>query len=293
MSCAYDHINQICLEHKKIGMSHPILHFHNAYEIVLLIESDNMLFVKDIKYPMKSCQIMIIPPHTVHQIYYKHGAPYHRYVINFEYDYIFDVINSLKGSYIFEMLDEPLVLNLDTITFQKTKCAFSTLINNYKRIKKTMEILEIQEMQIKLTLAAFLIDIHGIFKSRIIDKQWSLTTDLVNDIANYIGLNFAEHITLELLEKEFSISKSYMCRKFKKFIGVSIIDFLQYTRIANAQKLLAEDLPVMDVCFLCGFNNIQHFYSVFKKITNQTPGLYKRSVVASEKPQVFDYYPTK
>ena len=46
-------------------------------------------------------------------------------------------------------------------------------------------------------------------------------------------------------------------------------------RIIEAQKIFAGDphVSITEVCYKCGFNNIQHFYRVFKKITNSKPSI--------------------
>ena len=61
-------------------------------------------------------------------------------------------------------------------------------------------------------------------------------------------------------------------------MGISLVNYLQYKRILEAQKLLLNsDMPIIEIGMECGFTSVQHFYRVFKKITGLTPKEYKKN----------------
>ncbi len=99
----------------------------------------------------------------------------------------------------------------------------------------------------------------------------------MEQILVYINDHYSQQITLQDLEENFFLNKSYICRIFRKTMGISLVNYLQYKRILEAQKLLLNsDMPIIEIGMECGFTSVQHFYRVFKKITGLTPKEYKK-----------------
>ena len=100
----------------------------------------------------------------------------------------------------------------------------------------------------------------------------------MEQILVYINDHYSQQITLQDLEEIFFLNKSYICRIFRKTMGISLVNYLQYKRILEAQKLLLNsDMPIIEIGMECGFTSVQHFYRVFKKITGLTPKEYKKN----------------
>jgi AraC-like DNA-binding protein len=59
----------------------------------------------------------------------------------------------------------------------------------------------------------------------------------------------------------------------------TFVQLLNEIRISHACRLLAEeDLPVAEICYTCGFNNVSYFIRQFKGITGLTPLSYKKKL---------------
>ncbi|HHV96245.1 MAG TPA: helix-turn-helix transcriptional regulator [Clostridiaceae bacterium] len=82
---------------------------------------------------------------------------------------------------------------------------------------------------------------------------------------------------MESLEKRFHFSKYYLSHIFKQLTGFTIIEYVQHRRIIEAQRMLRyTNKDIIEIGYDCGFNNIQHFYRVFSKITGTTPLHYRK-----------------
>ena len=67
------------------------------------------------------------------------------------------------------------------------------------------------------------------------------------------------------------------CRYFKKLTHKTFTHFVNEFRVVHACKLLSEQqLPISEVCFESGFNNLSHFNKSFKKITEKSPTEYRK-----------------
>jgi AraC family transcriptional regulator len=101
----------------------------------------------------------------------------------------------------------------------------------------------------------------------------------IKKVIEYIKENYQKECTLEELSKVAGISRFYLIRIFKDYIGKTPYDYLLDVRIENAKLILAkENKSITDICHECGFNNMSHFIRMFKKKIGTTPTLYKNFI---------------
>lgn len=107
-----------------------------------------------------------------------------------------------------------------------------------------------------------------------VSDAWS---DYARQIAQYIDEHYAEDLSLESLSRQFSLSRSYLPKKFKAKFGISPTEYLARVRIRYAKQLLHDtDYPVCTVSELVGMENPSYFIKLFKKHENLTPYAYRR-----------------
>lgn len=91
-------------------------------------------------------------------------------------------------------------------------------------------------------------------------------------ILEYISENSAEDITLKSVAKLFGYTPEYMSELFKKRGGVGFKEYIDNIRTYNAINLLIEtDIPITEISYTCGFDNIRTFNNVFKRTTGKSP----------------------
>ena len=71
-------------------------------------------------------------------------------------------------------------------------------------------------------------------------------------------------------------SKTYLSRIFKEKTGENISSYINKVRVDRA-KLSDQELSLVDVAALTGFENQSYFTKVFKSTTGQTPKKYKEN----------------
>ncbi|MCB2378643.1 AraC family transcriptional regulator [Hymenobacter sp. BT635] len=94
-------------------------------------------------------------------------------------------------------------------------------------------------------------------------------------IYQYIQEHFAEPIGVQELADVAHLSVPAFCRYFKKMTSQTLTNFLHEYRISHAQLLLLEDMPITEVSYASGFNNLSHFNRTFRRVTGQTPSAYR------------------
>ena len=101
--------------------------------------------------------------------------------------------------------------------------------------------------------------------------------DCVSVAIDFINKNYAETLTLEQICKNVLTSKYHFCRKFKSAVGMTVMDYLTYTRVVVAKKLLAEtNLTIIEISEKCGFSGISYFCQKFKSLTGKTANQYRK-----------------
>lgn len=102
--------------------------------------------------------------------------------------------------------------------------------------------------------------------------------DRIGEVIHFIHTNFDKEISLEQLS-DLYLSPYYLCREFKKHTNTTIVQYLNVTRIMNAQrKLLETDRSITEISRETGFSNITHFNRVFKSITGVSPSQFRKQL---------------
>lgn len=95
---------------------------------------------------------------------------------------------------------------------------------------------------------------------------------------NFIFDNYDRGLTLEEAAEHMSMGETHFSKYFKKASGHRFIDFINQLRIHKACELLAHsEMPITEICFSVGFNNISNFNRRFIKLQEMSPREYRKS----------------
>lgn len=95
----------------------------------------------------------------------------------------------------------------------------------------------------------------------------------------YIELHYNEHISLGKLSNLFFISKEYLSKAFKTKYQKNLMNYVIELRMKKAKLMLEDkDISIKSVAEFVGYNDITHFYHVFKSYYSVSPGDMRREV---------------
>ncbi len=98
----------------------------------------------------------------------------------------------------------------------------------------------------------------------------------VEQAMRYIQDNYHDPLRVEDIARYVGINRSYLSVLFKKYAGLSPIQYLQTFRMTRAAQLLAvTDLPIAAVAFSCGYQEPEAFHKAFKQKMGLSPGRYR------------------
>ncbi|RYZ41640.1 MAG: AraC family transcriptional regulator, partial [Sphingobacteriales bacterium] len=93
----------------------------------------------------------------------------------------------------------------------------------------------------------------------------------------YISNHLSGKISIDKLASESYMSRSVFFQAFKKHMGISPLEYVQQERIKLAKLLLADkSISVTDACYQSGFNNLNYFIKLFKRMEGVTPNVYRK-----------------
>jgi AraC-like DNA-binding protein len=94
----------------------------------------------------------------------------------------------------------------------------------------------------------------------------------VKKVVDYLNQHFDKPISLANVANLANMTEVSFSRFFKQHTGNSFIDNLLEIRLSHASRLLIDThLPISQIAFNCGFNNISNFNRIFKKKKSCTP----------------------
>jgi len=102
-------------------------------------------------------------------------------------------------------------------------------------------------------------------------------SSLIGSISAYIQENYNKNINLDTIAAEFDKNPAYIGQLFKKEFGQSFTNYINGIRIERAKELLTNqpNLTTMEISAIVGYYNTNYFYTVFKKLTGETPSDFK------------------
>jgi len=103
-----------------------------------------------------------------------------------------------------------------------------------------------------------------------------LSNELVCNIIDYINNNINKEITIDELSLLFYFNKTYIMKKFKKELNITIHEYINTIRIYNSLIYFKDNNYILSIAFKNGFNSLEYFSEIFKKTIGVSPNVYKK-----------------
>ena len=108
-----------------------------------------------------------------------------------------------------------------------------------------------------------------------IAESQSYKDERLLEITNYIYANYKD-VTLDDLSEKFFLSKPYLSKYIKEKSGLTFGDSLKQVRMKKARAMLkSSSATVESIAESVGYQNVEHFNRIFKKMYNITPVQYR------------------
>lgn len=255
---------------RDIGMSYsrdekPVpsdfkMHTHEWYELYYFIGGSGIYRVEGTPYPLEYGDILIMRPSEAHYIDLTDDKPYTRLSIHFKAELLSCI--DPNGRLLAPFHDRKIG------AFNRYKA------ENFKSdayqifLQNIMTDSPDRRVQTLANLLPLLNEIAGAFAA-IDDTQVKESLD--SRMIAYINRHIFEDITLEDICRKYYISKTYLCRIFKKATGSTVGEYRTVKRLVHAKQLILSGMPPTKAYLQCGFRDYSVFYRAYKKQYGRPP----------------------
>lgn len=240
------------------------LHSHDYFEFYFFIEGDISTQIGETAYPIQAGDIMLIPPFVPHRpIIHSLGTPYRRFVFWISQDYYQHLLElSADYSYLFEYVrkSQSYIFHTDRITFNGIQAKVLLLIEEMRsdRFGKDAQI-PIYVNDLILHLNRF------VYNRNHLGKRKAEEGNLYRNLIVYIEEHLEDDLSLDLLAKEFYVSKYHISHVFKENLGMSIHQYITKKRLALCREAILSNMSITEAYQTFGFGDYSSFYRAFKK----------------------------
>ena len=102
-------------------------------------------------------------------------------------------------------------------------------------------------------------------------------------IKEYIDNHYQEEITLVTMAEKVYLTPNYLSSKFKKVLGIGMIEYVNDVRIEKAKEILLKTTKNNEtIATELGFTNVRSFLRSFKNNVGKTPTEYRAASIKNE-----------
>ena len=259
------------------------LHMHQELEISCVLDGNATYIINGKHYDMQKGDVFVLSNTDYHGISFESESE------NYSLQ---NLVIHFNPSFIWDSLSNKIDYNFLLIFFERGDNFSHRLDRNNPTTAKIYQLLldileEFQEdrmcyqLMVKVKLQTIFAEIIRSYDY--IDWEKAVKplpeSDIqhLNDVLNYINNHLDSDIRLAQLASIAHVSPAYFSTMFKKYNGLSPIEYIVHQRVQKAALLIrTTNDSLTDIAMNCGFNNSTNFYKAFRKVTGRTPISYRK-----------------
>jgi len=277
-----------------------VLHRHDFIEVVYVVEGKGVHQVADSLFTTSPGDLFIINHNVPHRFFSEEETNIKDHTKKLTssktlivYNCIFtpsfldvsllgtEQFEAIASSYLFKTLFPEIIepkadLNLAGTEFNEFGSLFSSMYMEYQNQEKGYSDI-IRALLITLMIKTFRlldqkIDIRKEDETKPETTASDFHKELVNSALAFMAHHTKSDIRLEEVAMNCFVSKNYFSRLFREVTGIKFSDHVQKIRIEEVIHLLeSTNKHIFDIALGCGFHDMKHFYTTFRKYTGKTP----------------------
>lgn len=257
-------------------------HRHNFFEVYYLLSERLDYVIGNQEYHMKRGDVLLLPPGLLHypsEIPAHSKQNYSRIVLWCNIEFFEQVIQ----------FDPDLNYMWDVVVQNSSYLIRPAVTASTQLYDQLLQLLNEQKQSgfaTKAMSTSILMTIFVLLNRITCEKkhfgQHSPSANLFSNMINYIHSNLADELTLSTLSQHFFISKGYISRLFRDYMGISVHQYILSLRLEGCRKGIQAGIPITTVVDMYGFRDYSSFYRAFKNTFLVSPKEYQNSFAKTD-----------
>ena len=239
---------------------HYLRHCHEGYELLYVVRGDGRYVIEGEEYILSPQSLLLIPPHSFHYIKVNYAKEYERYVINFQEDILpMEVKDCLNGMF------------ADKEQYGRFYQGDNVPSCVSQAVAALSECTQMSEEFAKCYIVSFLSAV--LLRLSLNEPQLKrlMSPSLGSRVVRYLNAHLTEDVSLDAVAKNFFVSKFHLCRAFKEYNGVSVLQYITEKRVMYARHLMDRGETAVNAASKAGFGDYSSFYRAHRRICGMAP----------------------
>ncbi|MBR1863893.1 MAG: AraC family transcriptional regulator [Ruminococcus sp.] len=234
-------------------------HVHDRCEIYYFIDGSAEYLVEGSVYALERGSLLIMRPGEAHRVRIVSEERYERYAVNFPLS-VFDSFDP-RRTLMIPFTDRPLGKG-NCFSLPGQEGAFEEMCRDD---------LDVYGRRVTaVTKLMMLTDLIGACSRRELPSYGGADT-VEKKMVAYVNEHLFDEFTVESLAEHFFLSRSQLCRTFKRATGASPWDYILAKRLLAAKQMIDNGSTARHAAESCGFGDYSGFYRAFVKRFGHSP----------------------
>lgn len=247
-------------------------HQHIEYELILFLEGEGIGFIGNATAPFEPGDIFFLGTNLPHTFQKAHaGLITSAVVVQFREDFWGKAFMELPEC---KTIRELFIIAAHGLKLQgNTRTQLAPMIKELEQLEGFSRIVRLAQCLEQIALSKeYIPAATGTWQAGNTQQQ-----DRIDAVIQFTMEHFHDQVNLAAVAQVANMSIPAFCHYFKKATKKTYIDFLNEIRIAYACQLLMDtDHPVLDICFMSGFNTLTNFNKQFLKWKQMPPSSFRK-----------------
>lgn len=255
--------------YKDFELSKVEQHTHNYFEIYFFLEGDVSMKIRENLHPLRYGDVVVIPPHVRHQaVIHSRGTPYRRFVFWIAREYMNELTERFPAyGYLTQLAqtEKQYIFHNDRISFNTIQAKVFRLIEEIHSARFG------REEKLFLCVSDLLLHLNRtVYETKNEKNLWG-QENLYESLTDYIEEHLDGDISLDILAREFYVSKYHIAHVFKDNMGISIHQYITKRRLEGCRDAIRNHIKITEAYLMYGFKDYSSFYRAFRKEFGMSP----------------------
>lgn len=244
---------------------HPLAclpHLHRELELVCMLEGETVTYVDSVRDVLRAGDVFLTFPNQIH--FYESRAIEKYLIFIIKPDLMPDLMDVFlsgvpSSAIIRGAANQPQIKALFDSLAELCSAASDSDFAATRRRGYLLALFS--ELLSQMTVARLSVGDSGALRS----------------IVAFCEKNFAENLSLSLLEERLHLNKYYISHLFSEKLGMRFNDYVNSLRVSEACRYLAgSDYSITEISEIVGFNTLRTFNRAFMKQMGTSPSEYRK-----------------